>query len=201
MKSLKILFLLVIMTALITGCGDKKEVKNPQDGKDNTTKNQTNTQQTEVKLFDVISSVESSTQKGTIPNFTWMNGETKTSMHDSKGKVIFINFWATWCGPCKKEIPDLMQISKELNPEQFQIIGICISDKEENLKNYLKANPISYKILYGKDDIAKAFGDASGQTISAIPTSFIVDKNLKIVETIVGSRSKSDFLTLIKKHL
>jgi thiol-disulfide isomerase/thioredoxin len=125
----------------------------------------------------------------------------KVAFADYKGKVVLINFWATWCGPCKKEMPDLMAINQELIGKEFIMLGICVSDKEENLKNYLKTNPVSYKILFGNPELVTAFENASGQKMEGIPTTFIIDKNLRITETIVGSRSKDEFMSLIKKYL
>lgn len=197
MKYLKVFFALLIAVTLF-GCGDKKEEKSDSQQNQVTQKVE---QPPEVKLYDVISSVDNATTKGTVPNFSWMNDDKKFEMHENKGKVMLINFWATWCGPCKKEIPDLIEISQELKGDNFVMYGICVSDTEEKLKNYLKANPIAYKILFGNSDLVKAFESASGTTIEAIPTTFIVDKNLKFVETIIGSKSKSEFMTLIKKHL
>lgn len=198
MKYLKVIFVLTL-TLMIYSCGDKKEEKTGNNQQNNSTEKVE--PPTEVKLYDIISSVDNTTTKGIVPNFSWTNNDKKFELQENKGKVMLINFWATWCGPCKKEIPDLIEISQELKGDNFVIYGICVSDKEDNLKNYLKVNPIAYKILFGNADLVKAFENASGQTIEAIPTTFIVDKNLKFVETIIGSRSKSEFLTLIKKHL
>jgi thiol-disulfide isomerase/thioredoxin len=198
MKYFKVILVLGLAVILF-GCGDKKDDKTENKIQGQTT--QKVEQPPEVKLYDAISSVDIATTKGTIPNFSWMNNDKKFEMHENKGKVMLINFWATWCGPCKKEIPDLIEISQELKGDSFVMYGICVSDKEENLKNYLKANPISYKILFGNPDLVKAFESASGTTIEAIPTTFIVDKNLKFVETIIGTKSKNEFMTLIKKYL
>lgn len=198
MKHLKAVLVLILAVTLFN-CGDKKEDKSG-DVQQNTTTSKVEPPP-EVKLYDVVSSVDNATTKGVIPNFSWTNTDKKFELHENKGKVMLINFWATWCGPCKKEIPDLIEISQELKGDNFVMYGICVSDKEENLKNYLKANPIAYKILFGNSDLVKAFESASGTTIEAIPTTFIVDKNLKFVETIVGSRSKSEFTALIKKYL
>lgn len=198
MKYLKFL-LVFIFTLTLISCGDKKDEKSVTDLQNNT--NQKVEQTTEVKLYDVISSVDNNTTKGVVPNFAWANNDKKSELYENKGKVMLINFWATWCGPCKKEMPDLMQINQELMGKDFIMYGICVSDKEENLKNYLKANPISYKILYGSAELVSAYENASGKKMEGIPTTYIVDKNLKIVETIVGSRSKDEFMSLIKKYL
>jgi len=198
MKYLKFL-LVFIFTLTLISCGDKKDEKSVTDQQNNT--NQKDEQTPEVKLYDAVSSVDNNTSKGVVPNFTWANNDKKSELYENKGKVMLINYWATWCGPCKKEMPDLMQINQELIGKDFIMYGICVSDKEENLKNYLKANPISYKILYGSAELVSAYENASGTKMEGIPTTFIVDKNLKIVETIVGSRSKDEFMSLIKKYL
>ncbi|MBN1633937.1 MAG: TlpA family protein disulfide reductase [Ignavibacteria bacterium] len=198
MKYLKILLVLIFAISL-TSCGDKKEGTPNTETQNNTT--QKVEQPPEIKLYDAVTSVDNNNSKGFVPNFSWANNDKKFELHENKGKVMLINFWATWCGPCKKEMPDLMEINQELTDKDFVMYGICVSDKEDNLKNYLKANPISYKILYGTPELVSAFENASGIKMEGIPTTFIVDKNLKIVETIVGSRSKDDFMSLIKKNL
>ena len=198
MKYLKILLVLIFAVFFIS-CGNKQDEKSGTEKQNST--NQKVEPPTEVKLYDAVSSVDNNTSKGVAPNFAWTNNDKKFELNENKGKVMLINFWATWCGPCKKEMPDLMAINQELIGKEFIMLGICVSDKEENLKNYLKTNPVSYKILFGNPELVTAFENASGQKMEGIPTTFIIDKNLRITETIVGSRSKDEFMSLIKKYL
>lgn len=155
----------------------------------------------ETKLYSPITSVENAAEN-VLPNFSWEENGKTVSINEYKGKVILINLWATWCGPCKKEIPDLMAISNDLKDKEFKIFGISVLEREEkNLENYLKTNPINYQILYGKDDFIKAIEKSIKKKVEAIPMTLIVDKKFKIVDVIVGSRTKSDFMNLISKYL
>lgn len=198
MKKLNLFIVFLIVSLLTIGCQkDQPEDKGP--GKDQTTK--TEEKKEEVKLYSTITSAEK-TEENILPNFAWEETGNKVSINDYKGKVIFINLWATWCGPCKKEIPDLIEISKDLKDKEFKMFGISVLEKEEkSLDNYLKTNPIPYQILYGKDDFIKALEVSIKKKVEAIPMTIIVDKKFKIVEVIVGTRSKDDFMKLINKYL
>ncbi len=196
MNYLKI-FSVVLILGLFIGCGEKKE----------TTQTKTETKQTEtkptVKQYFTVSSVEKPSGKGVVPNFTWDENGKKMSMSDLKGKTVLINLWATWCGPCKKEIPDLIAISNELKDKNFAMIGIQVFQKsgQQSLDDFLKTTPIPYTILDGNQELIEAFNIALGSEINGIPTTIIVDSEGKVAESFVGSRDKAGFLAIINKHL
>ncbi len=198
MKKLTLILSLLIISLLIFSC-NKTEDENKEISKEKTTK--TEEKKEEPKLYYSITSVES-TSENVLPNFSWDENGKTVSINDYKGKVLLINLWATWCGPCKKEIPDLMQISNDLKDKEFQMIGVSVLERDEkSLDNYLKTNPITYKILYGKDDFVKGIEKSIKKKVEAIPMTLIVDKKFKIVEVIVGTRTKEDFMKLINKYL
>lgn len=198
MKKLTLIISLLIISLLIFSC-NKAEDENKEISKEKTTK--TEEKKEEPKLYYSITSVEP-TSENVLPNFSWDENGKTFSINDYKGKVLLINLWATWCGPCKKEIPDLMQISNDLKDKEFQMLGISVLERDEkSLDNYLKTNPITYKILYGKDDFIKGIEKSIKKKVEAIPMTLIVDKKFKIVEVIVGTRSKEDFMKLINKYL
>ena len=137
-----------------------------------------------------------------------LNGK-KVSLADYKGKPMMINFWATWCGPCKLETPWLVELSNEYAGNGFVIVGIdsendgvTPSDKDGWAKNkaaverFVKQEKMPYTILLGGDSITKAYGD-----FDAMPTSFWVDRTGKVVAAQMGITSKDDLEEKIKKAL
>lgn len=185
-------------TTTKTGTEDKTKVEN--------TSNTTNTN-TEKKSDDVmlstVGTIEAAATKGTVPNFTWEENGKQMSTADLKGKVIFVNLWATWCGPCIKEMPELSELSNELKDKDFKMIGLNVfhQDGTPDVKDFLKQKPVSYWVVDGNDQLVNAFEESTGAMIEGVPTTYIVDKEGKIVETIVGSQSKANFLAKINKYL
>lgn len=107
------------------------------------------------------------------------------SLRDYRGKVVFVNFWATWCPPCRREIPDLMELQDEHRGD-LVVLGISL-DREgvAKVKPFVEAMGISYPILVNGDDVAARFGP-----FNSIPMTFVVDREGRIAEQIVGLRSK-----------
>lgn len=203
-KNILIAFALVFSLALYS-CG-KKDEKVTETKKDNTpapTLTTTGTTQTKAASYFTVSSVTGSTSKNVAPNFTWEENGKKMSMNDLKGNVVLVNLWATWCGPCKKEIPDLSKISQELKDKNFKMIGVNVfqNPKSQSIGDFLSSNPIPYTILDAGEDFVKAFSDATKSDIEAVPTTFVVDKKGNIVETIVGARDEATFKSTINKYL
>lgn len=96
-----------------------------------------------------------------------------------KDKVILINFWATWCGPCRMEIPDFNDLYKKYNSKGLNILGVSISDTKEQLEKFLKVYEINYPVLYGDQKVIdKMVTDYGG--VYSIPTTFLIGKNNKI---------------------
>lgn len=137
---------------------------------------------------------------GNIVDFVWLeNGKERKFSEVAKGKIVLLNFWGTWCPPCRREIPDLVEIHNESNGKDYLIVGIVLErdvvNAEKNVADFAKKNGIRYLNIIDKNqDIARAYGG-----INAVPTTFIIDKKGKIVETIVGMRSKSAFLEAIER--
>jgi len=155
-----------------------------------------------IKLFKV-EKTEKSAGKKTAPNFTWTEDGKQMSLKDLKGNVVLVNFWATWCGPCIREMPDLSSIYSELKDKNFKMIGMNVFQQPSSKKveDFLKTNPVSYTILDGNQEVVDAFGEADGAVIEAVPTTFIINKDGKISETIIGGRDKASFLKSINKYL
>ncbi len=134
------------------------------------------------------------------PNFMWEeDGKTKTFAEMTKGKVVFVNFWATWCPPCRREIPDIIKLNKDLKEKGSNVVFVGIgldrgADANQKLTDYINSSKFNYPVLHeDSGKLAGAFGGAS-----SIPTTYIISKKGEIVEKIVGMRSYEDFDNAIK---
>ena len=133
---------------------------------------------------------------GVAPGFTLvdMNGRS-VSLADFKGKVVILDFWATWCPPCKREIPDFIKLQSEYGSKGLQIVGIAL-DQPNKVQAFVKDNGMNYPILLGTNEVAANYGG-----VEAIPTTFVIDKSGKIVTKYEGFRPKETFESQIKKLL
>ncbi|MDI6840666.1 MAG: TlpA disulfide reductase family protein [bacterium] len=114
------------------------------------------------------------------PDFTLddLKGKRYT-LSEQKGKVVVIDFWATWCPPCRVEIPKLISLYNKYKTQGLIILGIGF-DKKEKLNKFAKSYKINYPVLIGTPDIVKTYN------IQAIPTTYIIDKEGKIASQHVG---------------
>jgi len=122
---------------------------------------------------------------------------TLTAMNDSiytlsklEGKVVLINFWATWCGPCRMEIPEFNEMHESYHEKGLEILGISVSDNKKQLKNFAKSFAVDYPLLYGgAREMNKIMKDYGG--VYAVPSSFLVGKNGNIVWSYPGAILKN----------
>jgi len=121
------------------------------------------------------------------PNFSLKSmNDSIYILEDLKGKVVLINFWATWCGPCRMEIPDFNELYDKYKDQGLEILGISISDTKEQLSNFLKAYKINYPVLYGSsNDIQKVLLDYGG--VYSVPMSFLIDTDNNIKRVYPGA--------------
>ena len=117
-----------------------------------------------------------------------MNG-VEVKLSSFKGKVILLNFWATWCGPCRAEIPSLIELQKQYG-DDLVVLGFSVDDPVDKLKPYAKEFKINYPILVGlgRDDVQEAFGPLWG-----IPVSVIIARDGTIQKKHSGIASKEQF--------
>jgi thiol-disulfide isomerase/thioredoxin len=118
-------------------------------------------------------------------------------LSDLRGKAVLLNFWATYCGPCKIEMPWFVELQKEYGPQGFQIVGVAMDDaSNEEIAKFAKEMGVNYPILLGKDSVADSYGG-----VNVLPTTFFLDRDGKLIAREFGLRSRSDFVDDIKKAL
>ena len=120
------------------------------------------------------------------PNFTLLDTEgNNVSLSDYKGKVVIINFWTTWCGPCRYEIPDLVQLYEKYNQDLI-VLGISLDyDGPAVVPQFEeRIGGVNYPLLYGNNNISNLYGGVTG-----VPTTFIIDRNMQVFKKYLGYRS------------
>ena len=120
-------------------------------------------------------------------------------LNDLRGKLVLINFWATWCAPCLKEIPVLVQMQDRYAARGFQILGPAMDDPEQ-IRLMLPRLKIQYPILIGDTAIASAM-DALGDTLGALPFSVLISANGYVLARKHGEYEAEELSRLIEAHL
>ena len=116
---------------------------------------------------------------------------------DFKGKVVILDFWATWCPPCRAEIPHFVALQDKYAGKGLVIVGISVdSDGPAVVSSFMKANQINYPIVMGTPDIAQLYGATQG-----IPTTFVIDRKGNIVATHLGLTDPAVFENEVKAAL
>ena len=132
------------------------------------------------------------------PNFTVYDLENKpVKLADLKGKVVILDFWATWCPPCLEEIPHFKKLHRQYSGQGLVILGVSLDEAgRDHVKEFMKENSIPYPIAMSNEKIVEDFGGIRG-----IPTTFVIDRDGKIVSKLVGYHDLEEFESLIKKVL
>jgi len=111
-----------------------------------------------------------------------LNGK-RVSISDFRGKIVFLNFWATWCPPCRKEMPSMEKLHKRFKDKNFAMIAIDLQEPAEVVKKFFKKYKLTFTaLLDSKGEVGTRFG------IRSIPTTFILDKTGRIIGKVVGAR-------------
>ncbi len=136
----------------------------------------------------------------TAPDFSLaqLNGGTM-KLADYKGKLIVLNFWASWCGPCRAEMPTFVKIQNKYKDKNVAFLGVAIEDKE-NVENFLKEVPINYPTSYGVEEAYKVsakYGNPDG----ALPYTLVIGPNQKILESFNGLVHETMLEKALNKHL
>jgi thiol-disulfide isomerase/thioredoxin len=135
---------------------------------------------------------------GLAPDFDLQTLDGKNlKLSDLKGKAVLLNFWATYCSPCKIEMPWFVELQKEYGAQGFQIIGVVMDDvSNEDIEKFAKQMGVNYPILIGKDSVADSYGG-----VSVLPTTFFVNREGKVIAREFGLQSRSVFVDHIKTAL
>ena len=118
-------------------------------------------------------------------------------LSDFRGKAVLLNFWATWCGPCKIEMPWFVDLQKQYGPQGLQIVGVAMDDSSnEDIAKFVKEMDVNYPILLGKEAVGQSYGG-----VGVLPTTFFIDRDGKFVGREFGLQSRSVFVDHIKEAL
>jgi len=190
MKPIKLFCLILVLTFITAGC--KKKEPEPQQ------QEQAKVEAEEKPTKPPGDKVPTSPGSKPAPSFTLqdLNGKT-VSLSDFKGKVVVLDFWATWCPPCVKEIPHFIELYEQYKDKGFAIVGISL-DREgiSVVKSFVRKYRVNYPILMTDGQVDKAYGG-----IPSIPTTFVIDSAGNIRQKYVGYREKAVFEADIKKLL
>lgn len=132
------------------------------------------------------------------PDFTLTDATGATvKLSDQKGKVVLLNFWATWCGPCKVEIPWFMSFQQQYKDRNFTVLGVAFDDDGWTaVKPYIAEHKINYRVLVGNDALDKAYGG-----VESLPTTFLIGRDGRIASKHVGLVSKATYQEEISRLL
>ena len=119
------------------------------------------------------------------------------SLASLRGKAVLLNFWATWCGPCKIEMPWLVDLQKKYGPEGLQIVGVAMDDTDDkDIADFAHKMGVNYMVLKGSEKVGDLYGG-----VDRLPLTYFVDRSGKVVDEIVGLHSASDIEESVKKTL
>jgi peroxiredoxin len=144
-----------------------------------------------------VSSVKPDKQRHVAPDFSLKDADGKVvHLSDYRGKVVLLDFWATWCGPCKIEIPWFIDFQKQ-HREGFAVLGVSMDDEGwEVVKPFLAKEKVNYRVLIGNDKTSESYGG-----IDALPTTFLIDREGRIASVHVGLVNRKDFENGIEELL
>ena len=128
--------------------------------------------------------------------------DTEGKMHDInewRGKIVVLNFWATWCPPCRAEVPLFVDTQEKFRKQGLVIVGVAI-DKKQDVANFIDSYFINYPVLVSEEDNTELMA-RYGNRIATLPYSVVMDRNGKIIETHAGAYKKDQLYSVLNKIL
>jgi thiol-disulfide isomerase/thioredoxin len=185
MKNITFLMVFFICSGFITSCGKDSKSENTQ----------TNNSK---KVQSAESVKEANRRHIMAPDFTLADSEGNTlRLSDFRGKVVLLNFWATWCGPCRREIPVFLKLYEKYNDRGFEIIGVSVDQQGwDVITPFMDNFEMSYPVVLFNRQVIMNYGG-----IQSIPTSFFINREGEVVERIIGLRPDEYFETRIQELL
>ncbi len=132
------------------------------------------------------------------PDFVLTDLQGKTlKLSDLRGKAVVLNFWATWCPPCKAEIPLFVELQKRYGAQGLQIVGVSMDDGDQNdVEKFAAENSINYPILFGKEKVAEQYGG-----IEYLPTTFYIDRSGVVIARVFGQPERAEIEQNVKRAI
>ncbi len=132
------------------------------------------------------------------PDFTLESLDGKSMrLSDLRGKAVLLNFWATWCSPCKIEMPWFIELQNQYGPQGLQVIGVAMDESgKDDIAKFAKDMGVNYPVLLGKEAVGEAYGG-----VPALPETFFISRDGRIVDRIIGLRGRAEIEDSIKKAL
>jgi peroxiredoxin len=142
--------------------------------------------------------VRDDNQRKHAPDFALKDANGKlVHLADYKGKVVLLDFWATWCGPCVIEIPWFTEFQRKYKDRGFEVLGVSMDDDGWKAINpFVAKRKINYRVVLGDDKTGDQYGG-----LEALPTTFVIDRSGRIASVHVGLANKKDFEDAIEKLL
>jgi len=132
------------------------------------------------------------------PAFALRSLEGRTvRLSDFRGKVVLLNFWATWCGGCRVEMPWLVELYRQYRPQGLEIVGVSMDDAGEDvIAKFTRAKNVNYTIVKGNEAVARAYGE-----VQLLPQTFLINRDGTIAGHVTGVPNRSDFENTIRQLL
>ena len=150
------------------------------------------------RSVNAAGSVKPDKDRHKAPEFALKDADGKlVRLSDYRGKVVLLDFWATWCGPCKLEIPWFEEFQRKHQDKGFAVVGVSMDDEGwEVVKPFITGIKVNYRVVIGNDQTAQMYGG-----VDALPTTFLIDREGRIAAVHVGLVDRREFENGIEQLL